>query len=741
MIIRIRRPGTAGSPDPAAIRSQVLDVYDPTATVKRQASHFQQVGLCQGELQARAAARALHSAEKQSANDARAIVLAALAHGWVGLVTHAAYSVAPALCLLQTHVAALMAHLTTPLQLLEVVRRDVTVLYHVLHHISDEHPAKRQRPRTYWLEQILHAPPGDPLREQYRQRFVPSVQTQVIQLVAHQRSCDGAEARMVLTALVNGGLAQLITWRAQDGHHLLSPIPPEARVLLILEPQLVALPPAIRAEIRRLVVALAHACHATGSTLPLPRLLREPPSSRYRRRLGRRLAPVLGPPRRSGQRPRRRQGVLPPRRRVPPADVPLVPVPRPDDDLVVQFAQYAGFSAATHYQEARTRLRHFITYGVLGLIPKSHWHRMLDARVGDLLYFFKLAYPSGTVDWTHVLACVHAYAHSLGVPPPSSQLAQGVSNSYAKPTRWHGGDGPAVRQVRQRQTLILTQPRLHEQWMVLPVTPRLPLPLLDDTDARMSPTCHVLLVLDMATVCPVGYWISATPPQSTEVGLALYQAIWHPGALSWPLRGVPTVIHIPTGLVPDGAPGVYRAATWLGSTITLMTRRMLQYAMQETLPVAATLTTQLVEHFPAYARETTQCPALIVPAALEALRTWLHPDDRAGLPRLSQNVSTASCFPAHTAPDVPLACRRHGVALPGSHTPAAGWLLPVMVHPATTAHDGVQYRGGWYTDQGYHSVPGDALPVRMFPPWYPQMTPGLFIETDPHGLRYLVQQP
>jgi hypothetical protein len=81
------------------------------------------------------------------------------------------------------------------------------------------------------------------------------------------------------------------------------------------------------------------------------------------------------------------------------------------------------------------------------------------------------------------------------------------------------------------------------------LTKPLRLPIVDAAGHQVSDTCRALLVVDTATERPVGYWLSTTAPTSREVGLVLYQAIWHPGALTWPLRGVPDCIQVPEMLV------------------------------------------------------------------------------------------------------------------------------------------------------------------------------------------------
>jgi hypothetical protein len=385
-------------------------------------------------------------------------------------------------------------------------------------------------------------------------------------------------------------------------------------------------------------------------------------------------------------------------------------------------------------------VRQFITYGGIGLLPKAQWDELLDARVTRALAFYKFGYLPGTIGWVDVLHKTQAYTASLGLVPPSSQLAKVVFHTIGKPVRWHGGDGPAVRQVRQRKTLMLDAPRLHETWLVVPVTKRLRLPIVDAAGHQVSDTCRALLVFDTAIERPVGYWLSTTAANSREVGLLLYQAIWHPGALTWPLRGVPDVIQIPEMLITDGTHDLEQAAAWMHSAIEPITRRQMDYALSTKLPYAAKLLDTLAEHAPDYIHWKTGREAVTLQQAMDALRTWLHVDKITRTDPREQDYPKADCFPNHNAPDVPASIAQYGVALPGHHLPAAGWLLPVAEHTATTVRDAVEYRRITYADAGFRSEPGRELAVRLFPYWYRDMEQGIFVETAAGELRYLVRQ-
>jgi hypothetical protein len=523
----------------------------------------------------------------------------------------------------------------------------------------------------------------------------------------------------------------------------------EQRIRETIDLHLAALQPHLRQLVAYRALCLYQACQETGIHLSIIRLLRDYPSSRYRRQVGRRLSFGAGAmaQRRAGKRRKKRYLHI---RRRPPTEkqkklaskraAERAAQQQAEDHLVGAFSRLADLSPVDKHQEGRTFVRQFIYSGGIGLLPKAQWGELLDERVTRALAFFKLSRPFGVIGWPDTLQRVQEYARSLDVPAPSSQLAKAVSNAEPKPTRWHGGDGPAVRQVRQRQTLMLDAPRLHETWLVLPVKKRLHLSIVDAAGHQVSDTCRALLVFDTAIERPVGYWLSTTAANSREVGLVLYQAIWHPGALTWPLRGVPDSIQIPEMLVTDGTHDLEHAAAWMHSSIEIITRRQMDYALSTRLPYAAKLLDTLAEHAPDYIRWKTGREAVTIQEAMDALRTWLHVDKITRTDLREQDYPKADCFPNHNAPDVPASIAQYGVALPGHHLPAAGWLLPVAQHQATTVRDAVEYRRITYTDAGFRSEPGRELAVRLFPYWYRDREQGIFVETAAEELRYLVRQ-
>ncbi len=728
----------------ACLRSHI----DPTLSEDKQVQCLLSEGIGRDRSTAYAIANGVRQAIPLLAQRTHLVVQGALTYGPVGTLVQSSYDCTDLLLMLQRHGQhiARMAHDTErdADAIIATLRADLIALYRVLSGVPGGN-----RKRSLWLENLLHMPPTDQLRNVYRQQITPKIWESVIAKLMQQRACAEEETATLFDAFVTGGIPGLIDWRcsvsADTTQHTLT----VERIHQAIELHLAALQPNLRQLIAHRALCLYRACQETGIHLPIVRLLNDYPSSRYRRQVGRRFSFGAGALAQRRASNRRKKRYLHIRRRPPTEKQKKLASKRAaaraaqqqaEDHLVEAFSRLADLSPVDKHREGRTFVRQLIYTGGIGLLPKAQWGELLDERVTRALAFFKLSRPFGVIGWPDTLQRVREYSRSLGLPAPSSQLAKAVSNAEPKPTRWHGGDGPAVRQVRQRKTLMLDAPRLHETWLVMPVKKRLHLSIVDAAGRQVSDTCRALLVFDTAIERPVGYWLSTTAPNSREVGLLLYQAIWHPGALTWPLRGVPDCIQIPEMLVSDGIGDVERAAVWMHSNTETITRRQMDYALRTKLPYAAKLLDTLAEQAPDYVRWKTGREAVTLQQAMDALRTWLHIDKITRTDPHAQAYPVADCFPNHNAPDVPASIADYGVALPGHHLPAAGWLLPVAEHTATTVRDAVEYRSMTYTDAGFRSEPGSELPVRMFLYWYRNMEQGIFVEAAAEELRYLVRQ-
>jgi hypothetical protein len=410
----------------------------PTRTEKAQAAAFQDTGICGDALIARAIAGFLAVEEQRAISHARSFILAAIAHGWIGVLDGADYPYTRPLWLLQAQTDLITRLTAAPLSVLGRLRADLIALQRVLHpfHVTWKENRQPRRHQKLWLESLLHLPPDAPLRAFYRDRLTEEMQQTVVRQLSQERGCEASEAAQLFTTFHQGGIPGLIDWRCQVAPQTAQHVLVQQRLAQAVGWQLAALQPRHRQEIIRLVAAVAAACQETGVQLPIARLLHYYPSSRYRRSLGRRLRLGMGALVQHRMRWRtRRRMVLGQRRRRQRTDDGATPGTSPEDRLVTAFTRSAALSPDNYHQEARTRLRQFITSGGIGLLPKAQWNELLDERVARALAFYKLGHPAGTTGWVDVLHATQAYAVALGLVPPSSHLAHVVFSTIRKPTR------------------------------------------------------------------------------------------------------------------------------------------------------------------------------------------------------------------------------------------------------------------------------------------------------------------
>jgi hypothetical protein len=391
----------------------------------------------------------------------------------------------------------------------------------------------------------------------------------------------------------------------------------------------------------------------------------------------------------------------------------------PDADrLVDAFARLADLDAG----DVRTLLRDFITYGLLGLLPRAVRVHAIYEPLVSWLALIKWGRLPGSVPWLEVVRQANRYGEQLGLPGSfSPQLARSIFNSIAKPDYWHGGQGDAVAQVRQRATVTADDiPRLHRAWLLVHVP--LPLPFVTPGGIQIRDSMHLLLVCDQESELPMGGTVSLHPPGEREVGLAVYQAIWHPGGQNWPLHGIPETLQVPQELAVNGLHDLHKAASYLLMEIDTH-RKQPQNGLKKIKAMLRAIRTE----------GTTYLADILSPdertggTVINTLLTWL--DER--------------YFPDHTSAPVWESVRRYGVSMPGHTTPAAGWLLPVVGEAEMTAQC-VIYQGLQYSSPHIAYEPGQKVPVRSYPHYYPQRDLGIFVHSGEGStvcVHYLLRQP
>jgi hypothetical protein len=332
----------------------------------------------------------------------------------------------------------------------------------------------------------------------------------------------------------------------------------------------------------------------------------------------------------------------------------------------------------------------------------------------EYLHLLKLGHLEGNTEWSMILDQIHRYASLLKQPVPSVQVARSIFNSLPKPRRFNGGEGESIAGVSQRASLTLRTKQLLKSWLLVAVN--LPISVLS-VAGKQVPECYALLVLDSDPELPVGCWVSEHPPSGSEMGLALYDAIWHPGWPSWPIRGIPKMLQVPDALATD-IEHVERAAEFLLTGVEVLAEKHAHKHRK------SRIVKELVKGGVEYVLNQVHPTRRTCEQVYIALHHWLR----------------TSYFPNHDVAPVPSSVEAFNVALPGYNSPAAGWLLPVAKEKALTVRDGVMCRGLHYTNAVFESLPGAELSYREFPYFYPYKDLGVFVErihNDLPGLEYL----
>ncbi len=666
---------------------------------------LEQQRICRDDATAKAVAGAIKLIDFDAAAAARGVLLGYMEYGSVGLICSSPHPCAAGLILLQRYAADVQALGGDLAQL----RADLLAL----------HATLASHTPSLWQAHILHEPPNSPGRQRYQKKHLPArKRPQFIPILAQRRGCDEAQATQLLDTLIERGLPGLIDLRCASSNQSMQQTLIQRRIQRAVDRNLGAMHTHMRQEIERLLEHLLAAIEGIGSSFSLVPLLTSHPSSPYRIRRGRRVwygaaASIKRIQRRRGRTRRRRLFRFPPQRSQQP---PETQQDKHGDQLVIAFAERAELTEA----EARRRLRNLITYGGIGLLAEKDWKNAVDMRTREVVHFFKLARVKGTIDWSRMRRQINSELSRLQLTPLSPQLIRALFNQGSVPNFWHSGESENVARVSKRVTLTVSKvPRLHRIWQVVPV--QLPVPVVDDSHRLLSERCFVLLVVDDASQLPIGLWVSAGEPSAIELGLALYQSIWHPGALDWPLHGSPEIILIPKSLYVQDLTDIERSTTFLMAQIDRLPKeKPLRY-----LDVVQ----RVREQGPKHLRRLMGSDRFTCRQIHDELLTWLF----------------AECFPNHRAARVPAVYRRQGVTLPLHDFPVAGWLLPRGENPVETSSNEVWNSAIAYTSDVYQLPGGRTLPYRAFPYRYGGtrrdhvVAPGIFVEYD-GTLQYLTRR-
>jgi hypothetical protein len=539
--------------------------------------------------------------------------------------------------------------------IIAMVRSDVIALYRAFHHADFLHDyrATYGQDAQPWDQSLLHQPVGVTAREKAQAAILPYRQM-LIPILAALRGCSDALADALLSALLQRGLPGIIDLRCASGNESASLSREREQIRITARQLLNAVQPTKRDQILARLEQLHDAVIASGVPFPLLNLIRHLPSNRYRRK-------------------RQRRGI--------------------PDVLTAAFAERIGSTQ----KAAWSYIHNLMIYGPLGMLPKREWAEAIHPRLWSYLHMFKYGRLDDTISESILTDRVNSYAVVLGIEPLPKQIIIAICRHFSKPRYYNSGDGEAIAGVPLRKALkIAGVARLHEQWIVIPI--ELDIDLVSPALRPLGGTCSVVMVFDGGCQRPVGFWLSEKALTSVEAGLALYDAVFHRNALDWPLRGVPEHILIPKTLM-GAADHLQQAATFLmaelipGDSPDALIRKS---------PYIKQLISDLrAEYKPAYLSGRRRAPniQLTIQQAEQKVRQWLY----------------QKCFPNHRTDPVPPSLRKHGVALPGYDTPAAGWLLPVVAEPVITIRGGVQLGNLCYRDESIGIEPGVAVRVRSLP--------------------------
>jgi hypothetical protein len=661
---------------PDDVLAAVRDLLVTVPFHKRRIAALCEQGLCRDKDAAIQVVDAWRRCEQRAAGLARGVVLTYLTYGDLGLLTNSTYPFTDELLYLESQ-RSLIAEITDP-ALVAQVQVDLVALMR----------AWQATFPKLWSIRLLR----EPRDSEYRRHLCRAVGTRRQANIAHvletQFGYTPPEALDIVSQTLIGGLRALAAFRARrSGIERTADDFERHQLQRVLRHQYAMLLDDDLRYIETLLLNLHAAVRVSGAPLPLRALLVERPSSRRRVQVSRRfrfgLAAII---KRRQQRRTGRKRTLQQRvngqspRRAPPQ-------PKTAPQLIRTFAELSH----PDERDAEYRIRNFITYGAIGLLPRGDWERCLDPRLYSWLRLIKYGRLDGRVPWQQVMAQLDTYRQSLGLATPvSSILARAVFNAIQRPSFWHGGQGEATIRLRQRGTLTLGKaPRLHETWVVgsVPLT----VPLADALGQPTGNTSHLVVVIEAAGNLPLAVWPCAEPATIRDVCLALYQAIWHPGATNWPVKGIPEQIVVSTDLMQGDRMDLDRAIAYLLSEVKTQA--------QSTLA-----TGQLNSVFKPIAKSANQIMTQlslnerIVSRVMREVEAWI----------------TDEFYADHSSAPVWPEIAQHGVVMPGHDTPAAGWLLPVLGE-ATVSTDGITYEGRSYRTPLDATLLVGGVHIRHFP--------------------------
>jgi hypothetical protein len=194
-----------------------------------------------------------------------------------------------------------------------------------------------------------------------------------------------------------------------------------------------------------------------------------------------------------------------------------------------------------------------------------------------------------------------------------------------------------------------------------------------------------------------------------EIGLTLYDAIWHPYTIEWPLRGLPETILLPETLAQHNLSDIYAAASWMHASVGSLSDKELKKKLADRAFIKETITKLQSVYKPAMLPGRRRAPRqqMRLQTAQSAIRTWLY---TRGFTGEHQGKEQGKHRVEHA--QVPKAIRDQGYIMPGFDTVVAGYLLPIVATDVPTVRDGVEYQGVRYLNPDAGIEPGYTVTLR-----------------------------
>ncbi|MBX0326578.1 hypothetical protein K2Z83_02575 [Oscillochloris sp. ZM17-4] len=707
------KPHRLTSPAYEQCLRQVQGIFQQETTAKSQIKALLDQQICQDKSLAASVVKQLGHVDRDAAIEAWAIMLAGLEQHPVHLLLRSNCPFASDIIFVERYAATVALMTDKAEEAMGQIRRIVIALREVLtsrpviESVLSEHKLPTSSPDVpleqlsrderrkvreaqrimavgLWRQDLLHRPPFDEARRIYREHITPAINSLVMKGLQERLGCESDG--QVFEQYMTRGLAAI-------ADHLLSPTGTGQtftmqHIRIALNVHLEWLADAERIEIERLLIALQEVLESLEIPISLFPLADTYPGNSCRKGFKKRL--------------------------------------KEDPRIISEFCRQGRLP---NNKESSGRLYGLATYGALGLrrMTQERLRTIVPDLITHYIHFLKLGHTEGALSPRDVRERVGELCRLNDLPQFSPQVILALFNRLKKAPFWNSGVGMQTDHLHKRVSIYLPKaPLIHRAWVLVPV--KIAVPVLNERTSRIEQQAHLMLVFDHDSVLPISCWPSLHLPHAQELGLAIYQALFHPGVVWWPLRGIPRSIHVPMrslNLDDDDLGDLRQAAYWLASEIQPNPRE-LHWQKQR-------LVNEVCKVLPEEVRRRTGNGYVSLPELQRIALSWLYHARRQNTTpveggeqraeydeRLSNQVSVPAEGDA----------RRAGYAVPGFTSPAAGWLLP-REGRAELTELGVVLKGNVYTSS-FARLGGltREIPYRAYPYRTSLPEQGIFVEID-----------